>query len=119
MKNLLKIRTTKSNAWLIGAAMSALTIVSCTTESTDLEDQGGGSETIDGFSLDTSYNMQLRFINDRISVVVDGDEVFGRTMNTAGNGSYFKLGNYLQSVQNANYTGSFGLAGFRNLSVSH
>ena len=83
------------------------------------EDQGGGSETIDGFSLDTSYDMQLRFINDRLSIVVNGNEVFGRTLNTAGNGSYFKIGNYLQSVQNAPYTGSFGLVGFKNLTVTH
>jgi len=83
------------------------------------EEQGGGSESFDGYSLDTSYDMQLRFINDTISVVVNGDTIFSRTMDTAGNGSYFKAGNYLQSVQNAPYTGSFGLVGLRNLSVSH
>ncbi len=78
----------------------------------------GGSVTIDGFSLDTEYDMQLRFINDRVSVVVDGNEVFGQTMDTAGNGSYFKLGAYLQSVQNGSFDGSFGLVGYKNLSIS-
>ena len=63
MKNLLKIRTTKSNAWFIGAAMSALTIVSCTTESTDLEDQGTLESTNQSFVTPVSgriYTIQNR-----------------------------------------------------------
>lgn len=83
------------------------------------EEQGGGSESIDGFALNTSYDMQLRFINDRISLVVDGIEVFGRVMDTSGDGSYFKIGSYLQSVQNGSFDDSFGLVGIKNLEVVH
>ena len=82
------------------------------------EEVRGGSVTIDGFALDTEYDMQLRFINDRISVVVDGSEVFGQTMDTSGDGSYYKLGAYLQSVQDGSFDGSFGLVGYKNLSIS-
>ena len=45
------------------------------------EEQGGSSETFSGYRLDTEYDVEIRFINDRVSVTIDGDEVFGRTMN--------------------------------------
>ena len=32
-------------------------------------------------------------------------------------GNYWKLGNYLQSVQGASFTGSYGLVGLRNLTI--
>ncbi|KGL63643.1 polysaccharide lyase family 7 protein [Polaribacter sp. Hel1_85] len=83
------------------------------------ETQGGGSESYSGYSLDTSYDVQLIFSNDRVSVKINGSEVFGRTLNTAGNGSYFKAGNYLQSVQEGSFNGSYGLVGMKNLTVSH
>ncbi|MEO9570140.1 MAG: polysaccharide lyase family 7 protein [Polaribacter sp.] len=83
------------------------------------ETQGGGSESFTGYSLDTSYDFQLIFSNDRVSVKINGSEVFGRTLNTAGNGSYFKIGNYLQSVQEGSFNGSYGLVGIKNLTVSH
>lgn len=83
------------------------------------EKQGGGSESFTGYSLNTSYDVQIIFSNKRISVKIDGSEVFGRTMNTAGNGSYFKVGNYLQSVQEGSFDGSYGLVGIKNLTVTH
>lgn len=40
-------------------------------------------------------------------------------MDTSGDGSYFKIGSYLQSVQEGSFDGSFGLVGIKDLSVSH
>ena len=84
------------------------------------EEQGGSSETFDnGYRLDTEYDVQIIFSNDRVSLNIDGEEIFGRTMNTAGNGSYFKIGSYIQSVQEGSFDGSFGLVGIKNLSITH
>jgi len=85
-----------------------------------ITEEQGGSVTLDtDYYLDTEYDFRITMEEGYISVHIDGSEVFGRQLDTSGDTSYFKVGNYLQSVKGASYTGSYGLVGIKNLSVSH
>lgn len=80
----------------------------------------GGSISLSGYQLNTVYDFKLVMENGRITVYVDGEMVFERVLNTSGDTSYFKVGNYLQSVQQASYdASSFGLVGISKLIVTH
>jgi len=83
------------------------------------EEQGGSVTLSTNYQLDTEYDFRITMEEGYISVHVDGSQVFGRQLDTSGDKSYFKVGNYLQSVKNAPFDGSYGLVGIKNLSVSH
>jgi len=80
----------------------------------------GGSISLSGYKLNTVYDFKLVMENGVITVFVDGEMVFERQLNTSGDTSYFKVGNYLQSVKDAAYDAtSYGLVGISNLNVIH
>lgn len=72
-----------------------------------------------GYNLDTAYDFKIVTDRGRIYVYVDGSEIFDSVLNTSGDTSYFKVGNYLQSVKGVSYTGSYGLVGVKSLKVTH
>lgn len=80
----------------------------------------GGSISLPGYALNTVYDFKLVMEEGNITVSVDGEVVFERKLNTSGDTSYFKVGNYLQSVKEATYdASSFGLVGISKLKVTH
>ena len=80
----------------------------------------GGSVTLDrGYRLDTAYTFRITYNNGVIELFSDGDRVFRQAMDTSTEGNYFKVGNYLQSVQGANFTGSYGEVAVRSVSITH
>lgn len=83
------------------------------------ENQGGSLTLSTAYQLGSEYDFRITMENGLISVHVDNSEVFSRQLATSGDKSYFKVGNYLQSVKGATYDGSFGLVGVKNLSVTH
>ena len=84
------------------------------------ETQEGSSRILDGtYQLDTEYDFNITMNNGYLTVDVDGSQVFDSQMNTSADKSYFKVGNYLQSVKDSSFDGSYGLVGVKNLSVTH
>lgn len=84
------------------------------------EEVQGSSLIIDnGYQLDTSYTFKIQYSGGTVRVYEGGSQIFSQSVGTSANGNYFKLGNYLQSVQGASFTGSYGLVGIKNLTVSH
>ena len=84
------------------------------------EEVQGGSKIIDrGYQLDTEYTFTLRYSGGTVRLFEGSTQIFSQAMDTSTEGNYFKAGNYLQSVKNASYTGSYGLVRIRNLSISH
>ncbi|MEO9869170.1 polysaccharide lyase family 7 protein [Ekhidna sp.] len=84
------------------------------------EEVQGGSKIIDrGYQLDTEYTFTLRYSGGTVRLFEGSTQIFSQAMDTSTEGNYFKAGNYLQSVKNASYTGSYGLVRIRNLNVSH
>lgn len=84
------------------------------------EEVQGGSKIIDrGYQLDTEYTFRLQYSGGTVRLFEGSTQIFSQRMDTSTEGNYFKVGNYLQSVQGAGYTGSYGLVRIRNLSVSH
>ena len=80
----------------------------------------GGSISLPGYKLDTVYDFKIVMENGTIIVYVDEEVVFERALNTSGDTSYFKVGNYLQSVKEATFdASSFGLVGISKLTVTH
>lgn len=80
----------------------------------------GSSLILDlGYQLDTEYTFKITYTNGTIYLYEGGSLIFSETMNTNTGGNYFKAGNYLQSVQNATYTGSYGLVAIKNLTITH
>lgn len=80
----------------------------------------GGSQTFSGYSLDTTYNCKLVYSGGYIELYMNGSSVFRKEMEVDDlSENYFKVGNYLQSVKGASYTGSYGLVRIKNLSVNH
>lgn len=79
----------------------------------------GGSKTYTGYNLDTNYTFTIKYSGGKVYLYNGSSLVFSQQMNTSTEGNYFKAGNYLQSVQGASYTGSYGLVKIKNLSVSH
>ena len=85
-----------------------------------ITEEQGGSISLSGYNLDTVYDFKLVMENGVITFFVNGEMVFERTLNTSGDTSYFKVGNYLQSVKEATYdAASFGLVGISALKVTH
>ncbi|MEQ9305935.1 MAG: polysaccharide lyase family 7 protein, partial [Marinoscillum sp.] len=83
------------------------------------EVQGGSLIIDDGYQLDTEYTFKLQYSGGTVKLFKNGSQIFSQAMDTSTEGNYFKVGNYLQSVQGASYTGSYGLVAVKNLSVSH
>lgn len=84
------------------------------------EEVQGSSLIIDrGYQLDTEYTFTLWYSGGTVRLFEGSTQIFSENMDTSTEGNYFKAGNYLQSVKNANYTGSYGLVRLRNLSTSH
>ncbi|WP_046757231.1 polysaccharide lyase family 7 protein [Kordia jejudonensis] len=84
------------------------------------EDVQGKSLIIDnGYKLDTSYTFKIQYNNGVVKVFDGGSEIFSQAIGTNTSGNYFKVGNYLQSVQGASYTGSHGIVRIKNLSITH
>ena len=79
----------------------------------------GGSKTIDGYSLDTNYTFTIKYTGGKVYLYNGSTLIFSQQMNTSTEGNYFKVGNYLQSVQGASYTGSYGLVKIKDLTISH
>lgn len=79
----------------------------------------GGSKTYTGYNLDTDYTFTLTYTGGKVYLYNGSSLVFSQQMNTSADSNYFKVGNYLQSVQGASYTGSYGLLKIKNLSVRH
>jgi len=84
------------------------------------EDVQGSSLIIDnGYQLDTSYTFKISYNNGVVKVFDGSNEIFSQAIGTNTSGNYFKVGNYLQSVQGASYTGSHGVVRIKNLSITH
>ncbi|UXX80942.1 polysaccharide lyase family 7 protein [Reichenbachiella carrageenanivorans] len=83
------------------------------------EEVQGGSKTISGYALDTEYTFKIQYSGGVVRLYKNGSQVFSQSMDTSTDGNYFKVGNYLQSVQGASFTGSHGIVRIKNLSVSH
>ena len=80
----------------------------------------GGSVILDrGYRLDTAYTFRLTYNNGIVELFSDGERIFSQAMDTSTEGNYFKVGNYLQSVQGASFTGSFGLVAVRSVTITH
>ncbi|WP_109299110.1 polysaccharide lyase family 7 protein [Aquimarina sp. AU474] len=80
----------------------------------------GGSRILSGtYKLDTSYTFKLVYNDGLVELFEGGNRIFNQQMDTSTEGNYFKVGNYLQSVKGASYTGSHGIVRVKNLSVTH
>ncbi len=79
-----------------------------------------GSVTLSqNFQLDTSYTFKITYNNGIVKLFEGNNELFSQAIGTNTSGNYFKVGNYLQSVQGASYTGSNGIVRIKNLSITH
>ena len=84
------------------------------------EDVLNGSVFIDnGYQLGASYTFKISYNNGVVKVFDGSNEIFSQAIGTSAAGNYFKVGNYLQSVKNVNYTGSNGIVRIKNLSITH
>jgi len=84
------------------------------------EDVQGSSLIIDnGYQLNTSYTFKISYNNGVVKVFDGSNEIFSQAIGTNTSGNYFKVGNYLQSVQGASFTGSNGVVRIKNLSITH
>jgi hypothetical protein len=84
------------------------------------EDVQGSSLIIDnGYQLQTSYTFKISYNNGVVKLFDGGNEIFSQAIGTNTSGNYFKVGNYLQSVQGASFTGSNGIVRIKNLSITH
>jgi len=84
------------------------------------EDVQGSSLIIDnGYQLNTSYTFKISYNNGVVKVFDGSNEIFSQNIGTNASGNYFKVGNYLQSVQGASFTGSNGVVRIKNLSITH
>ncbi|UXP32493.1 RICIN domain-containing protein [Reichenbachiella agarivorans] len=84
------------------------------------EELQGGSKTYTGYSLDTDYTFKLTYNSSTVKFYVNGSQVFSQSMSgedTSNN--YFKVGNYMQSVQGASYDGSHAIVKIKSLSFTH
>lgn len=79
----------------------------------------GGSQSITGYSLGTTYTFTIKYTGGKVYLYNGSSLIFSQQMNTGTEGNYFKAGNYLQSVKGSSYDGSYGLVGIKNLTVSH
>ncbi|WP_289659977.1 polysaccharide lyase family 7 protein [Flavobacterium panacagri] len=79
----------------------------------------GGSKSFTGYSLGTSYTFAIKYTGGKVYLYNGSTLVFSQQMDTSTEGNYFKAGNYLQSVKNVSYDGSYGLVGISSLTVSH
>ncbi|NWL03303.1 hypothetical protein DM790_20955 [Flavobacterium collinsii] len=79
----------------------------------------GGSKSFTGYSLGTSYTFTIKYTGGKVYLYNGSTLVFSQQMDTSTEGNYFKAGNYLQSVKNVSYDGSYGLVGISSLTVSH
>ena len=73
----------------------------------------------DGYQLGTSYTFTITYNNGTVKLFKESEEIFSEDIGTNTTGNYFKVGNYLQSVQGASYTGSHGIVGIKDLSITH
>jgi hypothetical protein len=73
----------------------------------------------DGYQLGTSYTFTISYNNGTVKLFKESEEIFSEDIGTDTSGNYFKVGNYLQSVQGAAYTGSHGIVGIKDLSITH
>ncbi|MGH1384660.1 polysaccharide lyase family 7 protein [Kordia sp.] len=79
-----------------------------------------GSVFVDnGYQLGASYTFKISYNNGVVKVFDGSNEIFSQAIGTNASGNYFKVGNYLQSVKNVNYTGSNGIVRIKNLSITH
>ncbi len=84
------------------------------------EDVLGGSKILSGtYKLDTSYTFKLVYNDGLVELFEGGNRIFDQEMDTSTEGNYFKVGNYLQSVKGASYTGSHGIVRIKNLRITH
>jgi hypothetical protein len=84
------------------------------------EDVQGSSLIIDnGYQLQTSYTFKISYNNGVVKLFDGSNEIFSQAIGTNTSGNYFKVGNYLQSVQGASFTGSNGIVRIKNLSITH
>ncbi|MEW7290608.1 polysaccharide lyase family 7 protein [Aquimarina sp. 2304DJ70-9] len=84
------------------------------------EEVQGGSKILSGtYKLDTSYTFKLVYNDGLVELFEGGNRIFDQQMDTSTEGNYFKVGNYLQSVKGASYTGSHGIVRVKNLSITH
>ncbi len=84
------------------------------------EDVQGSSLIIDnGYQLNTNYTFKISYNNGVVKLFDGNNEIFSQAIGTNTSGNYFKVGNYLQSVQGASFTGSNGIVRIKNLSITH
>ncbi|MFD0860986.1 polysaccharide lyase family 7 protein [Sungkyunkwania multivorans] len=84
------------------------------------EEVQGGSKIIDrGYRLNTSYTFKITYNNGIVKLFDGSTQIFSQAIGTNTAGNYFKIGNYLQSVQNASYNGSHGIVRIKNLNITH
>lgn len=79
----------------------------------------GESKTYTGYNLGSTYTFTLKYYGSTVYLYNGSTLVFSQKMNTSCDSNYFKVGDYLQSVQSQSYDGSYGLVGIKNLSVTH
>ena len=82
----------------------------------------GGSKILDlGYKLDTEYTFRIEYNSGTVKVFDNrySSAIFSQKMDTSTEGNYFKVGNYLQSVKNASFTGSNGVVAIKNLVITH
>ena len=82
----------------------------------------GGSKILDlGYKLDTEYTFRIEYNSGTVKVFDSrySSAIFSQKMDTSTEGNYFKVGNYLQSVKNASFTGSNGVVAIKNLVITH
>lgn len=89
-----------------------------------LPDINGESVFIDnGYTLGSSYTFKLEYFNSKVTLYqISGGiatNIYSASINTSAEGNYFKVGNYLQSVQEMSFDGDFGLVAIKDLTLTH
>lgn len=80
----------------------------------------GSSQFVDnGYQLGANYTFKITYNNGVVKVFDGSNEIFTQAIGRDASGNYFKVGNYLQSVKDVNYTGSYGVVRIKDLSFTH
>ena len=81
-----------------------------------------GLEIPGNWYLDTEYTFEIIFEDEKVIL----NRIIGSTTtelysyeNCGSDENYFKVGNYLQSVQNDDYDGTYALVAVKDLSITH
>jgi hypothetical protein len=108
-----------------GTAAQSTGAVSLVVNGWVCEDETGDDDGIEisgSWYLDTEYTFELIFEDDEVIL----NRISGSTTtqlykhsNCGSDENYFKVGNYMQSVQEDDYDGTYSLVAVKDLSVTH